>query len=283
MITYKKCTEVDLDIVYNAFQVGFSDYMIKFDMSQEVFIKRFFGPEGNELKHSFIALDEERPIGLILGGIKAYEGVKTLRCGTLCIHPDYRGHGISKALFALHKEAGLENGCKQLFLEVIVGNDRAIQFYKGLGYEKIYDLCYFSHSEPSSISTDLGTAYEIKEIDMETITSLQPYIEDIHINWQNDFDYINKLEGINHYGVYGDTGLIGTMSAHTNGKIYFLWIHSAYRNQGIGKALMSHAANVSHPAGLNISFPNNARLERFLKKLGFKRDKISQYEMYLTL
>jgi ribosomal protein S18 acetylase RimI-like enzyme len=283
MITYKKCTEVDLDNIYKAFQVGFSDYMIKLDVSQEMFIKRFFGPEGNELKYSFIALDEERPIGLILGGIKVYEGVKTLRCGTLCIHPDYRGDGISKALFALHKEAGVENGCKQLFLEVIVGNDRAIQFYKGLGYEKIYDLSYFSHSEPSAISPNLGTAYEIKEIDMETIESLQPYIEDIHINWQNDFDYIKKLEGVNHYGAYDDTSLIGTMSGQTNGKIYFLWIHPAHRSKGIGKALISHVANLSHPVELNISFPNNARLEGFLKHLGFKRDKISQYEMYLTL
>ena len=50
-----------------------------------------------------------------------------MRCGTLAVHPNYRGVGVSQKLFELHKEA-LQNECKQLFLEVIVGNDRAIRF-----------------------------------------------------------------------------------------------------------------------------------------------------------
>jgi ribosomal protein S18 acetylase RimI-like enzyme len=149
MTTYKRGSEVPVDLVYKAFQIGFSDYIIKFDISKENFIKRFFGPEGNALEHSFIALDNNDAVGLILGGIKIYEDVKTMRCGTMAVSPAHRGRGISHKLFELHKGEAIKEGCKQLFLEVIVGNDRAIKFYEKMGYEKIYDISYFKHNDSS--------------------------------------------------------------------------------------------------------------------------------------
>lgn len=137
MIIYKKCSEVDVDMVFKAFSIGFSDYIIKCDMTKDFFINRFFGPEGNDLENSFVAIDDNKPVGIVLSGIKNYEGIMTMRCGTMAVAPDYRGTGISKKLMELHKEVAINNGCKQLFLEVVVGNDRAINFYKKLNYTKI--------------------------------------------------------------------------------------------------------------------------------------------------
>ena len=54
--------------------------------------------EGNSLEHSFLSLDGDKPVGVILGGIKIYESIKTMRCGTLAIHPKYRGIGVSKVI-----------------------------------------------------------------------------------------------------------------------------------------------------------------------------------------
>lgn len=79
MIQYKRCSEVSIDLVYKAFKDGFSDYIIKLEVSKEDFIKRFFGPEGNSLEHSFLALDGDECVGVILGGIKVYESIKTMR------------------------------------------------------------------------------------------------------------------------------------------------------------------------------------------------------------
>lgn len=62
-----------------------------------------------------MALDGDKSIAVILGGIKDYESIKTMRCGTLAVHPDYRGMGVSQHLFELHKEEAVQNGCKQLF------------------------------------------------------------------------------------------------------------------------------------------------------------------------
>src|SRR5690554_1531318 len=102
MIRYYNCKDIDSDKIYEAFSVGFSDYIVKMDISKEDFFRLFFGTEGNDVNYSFIALDKDKPIGLILGGIKNYEGTKTIRCGALCVDPDYRGKGISHELFRLH-------------------------------------------------------------------------------------------------------------------------------------------------------------------------------------
>lgn len=283
MIIYDYCSNVEFEKVYNAFRIGFSDYIIKLEISKEDFMKRFFGPEGNQLENSFIALDDGNPIGLILGGIKDYEGIKTIRCGTLCIHPDYRGKEISKNLFELHRRTAIDNKCKQMFLEVIVGNDRAIKFYSKLGYEKVYDIKYYSIKDIDKLQGDVDESIDIEEVTFDTILNLSERIKDIHINWQNDFDYMKKLEGLMHYGVYKESKLIGAMSISKNGKIFFIWINPEYRQKGIGRNLILKTAKDLNLNNLNISFPNNANIEGFIKKMNFQKDNISQYEMYLTI
>lgn len=283
MITYRRCTETNEDAIFEAFQTGFSDYMVKFELTKDAFFNHFFGPEGNSLEYSVIALDGEIPVGLMLGGIKVYEGLKTLRCGGMCVHPEYRGTEVSHRLFDLHREIALVHDCKQLFLEVIVGNDRAIHFYKKKGYEKKYDLYYYSHDAPSDIQAALPEDVTVKRINLDILRSLRDQTKDIHINWQNDFDYISRMKDQVHYGVYHGEQLIGGLSIHPSGKISWLWIDAEHRHRGIGRGPISRAVEELNPKKLSIHFPNHTSLMGFVKRLNFIRNAISQYEMYLTL
>jgi len=283
VIVYKKCTDVDIDDIFRGFQVGFSDYIIKLEMDRDFFINRFFGPEGNSLEHSFAAFDGDVPVGVILGGIKEYEGIMTMRCGALCVHPDYRGTGVSRELFRLHKQTALDNGCKQLFLEVIAGNDRAINFYKGLGYEKIYDLSYFIHNNPVEIQKLSIPSYPIRQAGLYEIMGLKAEIAEVHMNWQNDFDYMAKLpEQLCLAMNYGGR-IAAAISINAGGRISFLWVRPGFRGKRIATSLIGSAVSILRPQRLYMSFPNNAGLQGFAKKLGFEKDSISQYEMYLTL
>jgi len=283
MITYKRCTEVNEADIYKAFQIGFSDYIIKLEMTKDKFMSHFFGTEGNSLEYSVIAYDEDEPIGLILGGVKVFEGKRTLRCGAFCIAPAYRGTDVSNRIFNLHRNLAIENNCEQMLLEVIVGNDRAIGFYKKKGYKKVYDLVYYSHNNPSEIKGVLQKGIIVKRIDIDTFQSLRDQIQDIHINWQNDFDYISKFEAQVHYGVYEKEAMIGALSIHSSGRINILWVDSRIRNQGIGSGLLGHVVKELNLKKLSISFSNNIALMGFVETLGFTRDPISQYEMYITL
>ncbi|ARC28227.1 MULTISPECIES: GNAT family N-acetyltransferase [Bacillus] len=282
MIQYKRCSEVSIDLVYGAFKDGFSDYIIKMDVSKEDFIQRFFGPEGNSLEHSFLALDGDKSVGIILGGIKVYETIKTMRCGTLAVHPEFRGIGVSQKLFELHKEEAIQNECQQLFLEVIVGNDRAIHFYNKLGYEKVYDLSYYNLYDVTKLTNKDNKNIEVQRLEFQTFKlEIQKWLN-FHINWQNDIDYIEKTNNT-YYGAYVDNDLKGSVCVNEQGKISYIFVDKDYRNIGIGMKLLQVARVESNLSSLSIGFPNNSLLEGFLKKSGFKKNSLAQYEMYLLL
>ncbi|MDP4086487.1 MAG: GNAT family N-acetyltransferase [Bacillota bacterium] len=282
-LRYLRCSEADEALVHQAFQDGFSDYMLKMEVSKDDFIKRFFGPEGNTMEHSFIAFYKQKPVGVILGGIKNYESIRTMRCGALAISPNFRGLGISQMLFKLHKEEAIKQGCKQLLLEVIVGNDRAINFYTKLGYEKVYDIVYYSNIELSQlIEKKIWSDVLMKKISFnECLSFLQKW--NYHINWQNDVDYLAKAENIHYYAAYFKDALAGCISISANGNISFLMVDKKYRGKGIGSLLLQTVYRELNVLRMSSGFPNNSLLEGFFKKNGFKKNQLSQYEMYLLL
>lgn len=283
MIIYKKCSEVDIDLVFKAFNNGFEDYIIKIQMPQEFFVKRFFGPEGNSLDLSFIALDEDKPVGVVLGGVKNYEGIKTMRCGALAIQQEYRGLGISQKLMELHKEEAIKQDCKQLFLEVIVGNDRAINFYKRLNYEKIYDQSFYSLEDINKIQKNSKINLIIKPMDIAGLKVIREKILDVHINWQNDIDYLEKSEEQLTLAACTEDRLAGVISMNKNGKINFLWVNNSFRNKGIAKELILEGSKILNLSKVTLGFPNNSSIQGFANHIGFTQDKIAQYEMYYTL
>jgi ribosomal protein S18 acetylase RimI-like enzyme len=282
-IRYERCSEVEDRFIFQAFMDGFSDYMVKFQFAEEDFIKRFFGPEGNSREISFIAFDQEQPVGVILGGIKNYESIKTMRCGTLAIHPEYRGKGISQRLFELHKEVAVNHGCKQLFLEVIVGNDRAINFYKRLGYEKVYDIVYYTNTDLSKLhQTDTLPGLQLKKLDFaEFKQDIEQW--NYHINWQNDLEFIAEVPTNTYYSVYENGQLRGALSMHPGGNISFLMVDKASRGKGIGTMMLRTAAEDLQLSRMSTGFPNNNLLEGFFKKNGFTKGTLTQYEMYMML
>jgi ribosomal protein S18 acetylase RimI-like enzyme len=283
VIEYKRCSEVNIDLVYNAFSVGFSDYIIKIQMPKEAFVSRFFGPEGNSLDVSFIALLEGRSIGLVLGGIKEYEGIKTMRCGTMAVDPEFRGMGVSQKLMELHREEALKQGCKQLFLEVILGNDRAINFYHRLGYEKIYDLYYYSTKDVGPIKEKVNPEINVKPITMNELRRFAERGSDVHINWQNDLDYIEKSENQLCIGAFADDELVGAAGVNKNSRINYLYVDKRYRGRNMASTLLARAAEDLSLDRFSVGLPNNSSIVGFLKKLGFNKDNIAQYEMYVTM
>ena len=283
MIIYKTCTDVPISVIFEAFSLGFSDYIIPLTMSQDAFEARFFGPEGNALSLSFIALDQSRPIGLILGGIRVFDGLKTMRCGTLCISPDYRGQGISQRLFEMHKSAALTSRCKQLFLEVIKNNYRAVKFYENCHYKHVYTLKYYS-SIIQAISSSADTlVYTMKQVSFDNLETFRKSLTDCHINWQSDTPCYAFSRDEVLLGAYEGDGQVALIAMSPQGKINFLWVHPTYRNQGLGRSMIQKATQAQNVEKVTICLPNNSSLEGFLRKLRFQKDPIEQHEMYLPL
>lgn len=275
MITYKCCADVDRKAVFHAFCDGFSDYTIKFEMTENLFFERFFGAEGNSLEYSFIAMEEGRGVGLILGGIRDFDGIRTIRCGTMCVAPLHRKKGIAAQLLKLHKNVAIEKKCKQLFLEVIASNDVAISFYESSGYFKVYDLIYYSTEEFDCFYG--ATTDFIEEISIEELRTFRNTFCQLHINWQNEIDYIAQTQA-KIFGFKDNNKLVGAISI-SKGVIQFLGVQKEYRNKGISKSLIKKCVDMKDPK-IRVSFSNNSSLELYFRKMKFKKEPIAQYEMY---
>ncbi|WP_411680845.1 GNAT family N-acetyltransferase [Clostridium thailandense] len=283
MISYRRCTEVDINLVFAAFIIGFSDYIVKIRVPKEFFVKRFFGPEGNKLELSFIALDSNKPVGIVLGGVKEYEGIKTMRCGAIALHPSYRGEGISQNLMRLHKEEAIKQGCKQLFLEVIAGNNRAISFYEDLNYEKVYDLNYYTLIEIGRLQRKNDLCLNITPMEVIGLKVIRKKILDVHINWQNDLEYLEQSEGQLTLAACIQNRLVGVISINKNSRINFLWVKNSFRCRGIATALISEGIKILNLSKVIIGFPNNSLIQGFVKHIGFIKGNIVQYEMYCDI
>lgn len=277
---YEKCTLSHMPDLYQAFSAGFSDYIIKLNVTYETFPAFFFRPAGNQIEHSFIAYDGSLPVGMMLGGIRDYEGLRTMRCGGLGVSPDYRRQKMAQALYQLHRQEAIEHGCKQLFLEVIVGNDPAINFYKKLGYEIMYDLRYYTHSQPEKLAAKPNHRIKVESVSTEQVRAAAN--PEIHVNWQNTFEYMVQ-EDVHYFGVAGERGLLAYLCITKAGKIFQLWVRPDSRQQGLASTLLAHAVTQLGPSKLTASTPNNASLEGFLLKRGFTKDSLAQYKMYLPL
>ena len=296
MIRYKIGTEVAPEHIFEAFNAGFVDYIIKIELTQEDFFKRFFGPEGNEMALTMVAFDDETPIGLCLGGIRDFDGgAKTMRCGGLCVAPDYRGKGVSLELMKAHVAIAREKHCQQVMLEVIGGNDRAIQFYEKIGYHKIYRLEYytlnredFNFKDPCVTHLEEQLSDEqvtIKDIKLEELNSLKSELAHYHISWQCSMDYAAQVEGVRCHALFrGDqieSFIITSGVVQKTGRIFTLWTRPASRFKGYASCLVHQVLEEMSYDKIAINFSNSASLTGFVNALGFSKQEIYQYEMYL--
>ncbi len=128
-----------------------------------------------------------------------------------------------------HEEVAKSLGCKQLFLEVIVGNDRAIAFYKKSGYEKVYDLTYrklLVEEKGIKFKKNLFLYNKVVETDIDQIKKLRE--QDLsHLPWQGSFPYIQDMK-CNCY-VIKEENEIKAGLIMTSEKVYYLWVHPKMR------------------------------------------------------
>ena len=283
MYSIVKCSEVSDKVIQEGFKAGFVDYIIQIEMDVKTFANHFFGVEGNEREYSFIAFKNNEPVGVILSGLRTDEPFKTLRCGAMSIKPEERGNGLAQDLMVKHEEVAKMLGCKQLFLEVIVGNDRAIAFYKKSGYEKVYDLTYrklLVEEKGIKFKRDESVYKQVVETDIEEIRKLRS-LDLSHMPWQGSFPYIQDMK-CHCYGIKEENELKAGLIM-TPEKVYYLWVHPTMRLQGYGSALLLRGINDLEPKSLRMTYTNNSLVHTFANYIGMELDPISQFEMYKWL
>lgn len=145
MITIKRLSQCTLEDAVVAWNKGFEGYY--FDMTTTVdFFTRRLILEGLSPTLSVIAYDEERPVGIILNGIRLINGKKVSWNGGTGVDPEYRRKGVGKklidAVLAIYEEEGVEVAT----LEAVKENAKAISLYEKVGYKIVDELVHLQHT-----------------------------------------------------------------------------------------------------------------------------------------
>lgn len=133
MYTIKTLTESTLLEATEAWNSGFEGYFFDATTTPERFMNRMAN-EGLSPDLSLIAFDCDRPIGLVLSGIRKFQNRKIAWNGGTGVSKEYRGKGIGKLLINKALDIYREQGVQTATLEAISQNKSAIKLYEKCGY-----------------------------------------------------------------------------------------------------------------------------------------------------
>lgn len=216
----------------DTFNLGFSDFIVKIPyMTKSQFIKRMIIENNTDIKYSSICIHDNRIIGFSLVGIRNNCGM----INSFCVLKEYRGSNAATLLV----ESTLEktNG-KDVYLEVVKDNERAVNFYKKVGFIEYRNIAYVLGFFMGNISNYTG---EIRFLSKEEVINYQSLL-DIPLTWNNNLFCIFKQEfkalGYFEQGIlYGFIIYIDGISVN----IKQLYVKKENRRQGIGSRLLYEA------------------------------------------
>ncbi|MFT4412339.1 GNAT family N-acetyltransferase [Fredinandcohnia humi] len=279
MITIKRLSECSLQDAVHAWNKGFEGYYFNMTTTVDLFTRRMI-LEGLSPTLSIVAYDEDKPVGLILNGVRLIDGKKVSWNGGTGVDPEYRGKGVGKLLMdemlAIYEEEGIDVAT----LEAIKENDRAIKLYEKMGYKVVDNLVQLQHTgslSEKAFSTETTFTYRRGiPIDASTV----PFYKSM-VPWQTQWNNARDGESLVAVDESGEAVGYAIYKRHFNdeGKLVALILFQCeaapeYENkEAVVKALLHEVygpfdIEVLRSAG-NISATNEI-LRKFLKIEGFE-------------
>lgn len=253
--------------IVEVFNESFSDYVIPLQFNYKDFYKRMEN-EGINYQYSYVAIKNDKYIGLIVTNINTIGGIEHFRCGVLGVIKDYRLQNVAKLLMEKQKKIFKQINIDEFELECIATNNRALCFYEKENFKIKRELHYF-YRPASNIVTDL---------ELGTFENLNKFIleNDYYLDYQTKILLSNYKE-LEIRQITEENKIIG-MAACNGNKLAYIAVKHKYQNQGYGSKLLS---SLNYSNELQVVTSNDQLIHRFLKKNKFLKKDLFQYVLTL--
>lgn len=134
LVTVRRLREVTFQDLVTAWNEGFRGYAFDMTMSLDALVSRF-GWEDLSANISLVAFDGERPVGLVLSGLRTITGRRVAWSGGTGVPPDQRG--VGRLLVEVSMNVLREESVSLATLEALSDNERAIGLYEAFGYRTV--------------------------------------------------------------------------------------------------------------------------------------------------
>lgn len=214
----------------------YADYYLPVHIDQtQLFEMRI--QEDIDLKKSFVAFVDRRPVGVALLSVREQQGWLS-GVGVL---PEFRRRGIARAVIRYIQGLVATLGLRTLWLEMLTQNDPGAALYQRLGFVKARDLLVLraeaGQFEPASAPEHVRTLTPD-----HWLTHYQAF-HDVRIPWQRSLrslqNRIAKLRGLGYWDGARLSGYILYELYPDNHAIYDLAVDPAHlRRLDVAKALL---------------------------------------------
>ena len=232
-------THVDLEELSALYNLSYQNYYVSINLSTEQFQGKLKMEDIN-LDYSVGASIDGKLVGFLLYGIRNYNDVKTAYIGGTGVCPEHRGKKITQQMLDFSFPKLKEQQVKNIFLEVNIKNDFAINAYEACGFEKTRTLNSYK-GIPILVVNPLHEIIEFSDLDLITSENFW----DIKPTWKNDIQSVkNIIEDCQINGIYEDGILVAYKIINKNNtRIYQFGVHHDYRNRYLASILFSDLKN----------------------------------------
>ena len=251
---------LDLDELAALFTAGYEDYYVPIavDAGAISFMASAFD---YDLDGSRVAVRDGERVGVCMLGARGGEGW----IGGLGVVASARREGIGDTLMHAVLDEARARGMREVRLEVIRENTRAIPLYERLGFELTRDL------EVWSVPTGPGPVLDVPVADAHAATKARRRVRE---PWQRDDGTVERLDQLRGLAT-GDGAAVVRVA---NGRVALL--------QAVGDAhelreLVTAATALGDPL-LALNVPPDHPVSPVLRELGGRVD-VTQHEMTLAL
>jgi ribosomal protein S18 acetylase RimI-like enzyme len=265
--------------LYDAFVEAFTDYVVPFALT-EVQFRNHINVTAVDLERTAGCFDGEKLVGFSLNGFGFWNGKATVYDAGTGVLPSHRRLGLSEAMFEMMLPAFTADGIEQCVLEVVTTNTGAINLYEKLGFYSLRKLALLQCDSPIIGTPDAGIDIrEMREPDWNLLTTFW----DGQPSWQNSIEAISRSLKLKRFlGAFVDENCVGyVVFSSKYGRVAQIAVSSAYRNRGIGTALV-RAMQDETAEGFSLQVINIdkslSEAMNFFRKRGFYT-RISQFEM----
>ena len=286
MTPIETCTLELTDIadLHRTFCRAFSDYQVPMDLPLWKF-KGMLQRRGFTPAASLGAFADGELVGLLLNGLRPFDGRFTAYDLGTGVAPEWRKQGITSRMFAQVLELLRARGVEQYLLEVLTVNEGAYRLYLKQGFTVTRRFaCYRAEKEALGAGGDgsVRPGEPFTAVEWETLRTFWTHAP----SWQNSVDSLDAVAAELAF-LRAETGgeLVGyAVCDPRSGDLAQLAVRPDLRRRGIGRALVAAAARVvqaNRLTVLNVDAEDGESLA-FWRALGFENF-VDQYEMALGI
>lgn len=286
-INYRFLSPDDFAALHAAMLAAFSDYIIPFQLTETQF-KNHIAVNAVDINQSIGAFGADgKMVGFTLNGFGLWNGEATAYDAGTGVIPGFRGRGIAREIFEFMTPALKRSGVRQILLEVITENEKAVRLYRRMNFRETRRLLLFEQRKSFDYSPKTG--FVVREIaapqrpDWKLLKSFR----DGKTSWQNSIEAAERsLSEKIVFGAFSRENCVGygiffPKSAH----VVQLAVDKNHRRKGVGSLIlneMQRAAGKDKPLRATNVDDNLKDAVSFLKNRNFG-ETLCQFEMIKPL